>query len=426
MEAETKATPVVILGWGTAAVSAVMALRTQGYRGPIAVVTDDAAKPYSPVLTSYYASGRVTQEQCDPWADLAVQDLVDELHTHAHIEGLDVDAREIVYDGGKRLRYAKLLIATGAHPVAPGFPTSAPDADEPLMLRTMRDAERLARALQGGTPQRVLIAGTSMVALKALEACLERGANATILGRSDHILKNSAHPAIAAKFEQLLRERGVTLRLSQKAVHCEADEGRGGHLVTFDTGETVYYDKVICAQGVEPNLDFVPAGTLAIDRGIIVDVFMRASASDVFAAGDVAQALDLTTGEKRIVGLWQNAVQQGRVAAHTIAAEIAGRKPTTPCPGSIPANVIHMRDVLFASAGSVAEGANRRLEMREADGCTSVCVYDTCGQTERLVGFNLLTAGAPQTNHDALDDRIGRLRAEVRRSYLDIRGGTTL
>ena len=64
----------------------------------------------------------------------------------------------------------------------------------------MGDADRLKRALQAESCQHVLVAGSSMVALKVLEACLDRDIRTTLLGRSPHILRRSAHPAIAARF----------------------------------------------------------------------------------------------------------------------------------------------------------------------------------------------------------------------------------
>jgi len=58
--------PVVVLGFGVAAVSAICALRENGYNGLLTVVTDAGPEPYSPVLTSYYAGGRIDCDRCFP------------------------------------------------------------------------------------------------------------------------------------------------------------------------------------------------------------------------------------------------------------------------------------------------------------------------------------------------------------------------
>ncbi len=418
MGASVASEPVVLLGFGAAAVSAACALRAEGYAGSITVVTDADAEPCSPVLTSYYAGGRIERAACNPWADLDLTRMVDDVRAHARIASLDVAAHEVVLADGKHIRYSKLLVATGAHPVSPGFPQV--EGYEPHVLRTMRDAERLRCALASDRTRDVLVAGASMVALKALEACLDCGKQVTLLGRSPHILRTSAHPIVAQRFEEELSDRGVMLRLGQTVRAAELRErpkGDANLLVTLDTGEARRFDEVVLAQGVEPNLDFVPHGALEIDRGLVVDRFMRTSAPDIFAAGDVAQTLDLSTGKARVLGLWQNAVRQGRCAGRAMAAELAGRSPDRPYPGSVPRNVIHVGDIVFASAGSLDEGAHRRVDVHDSPDALRVLVYEKREGVDALVGFNMLTT-CPSSGCREFDSEVGMCFHRVVNSYL--------
>ena len=407
--------PVIVLGFGTAAISSIVEMRAAGYAGTIAVITDDGPELYSPVLTSYYVGGRIERDACFPWADIDPTSVVDELITNASVSSLNVAHHEITLADDRRYKYAKLLIATGAHPVAPGFPQV--EGYKPLMLRTIRDADQLRLALMAESCQDVLVSGTSMVGLKVLEACLDRGKSITLLGRSPHILRGSAHEFVAKRFESKLVERGVKLRLSQTVKHVAAACDTQGCHAMFDNGEEERFDEVILAQGVAPNLDFVRQGTLDIAQGVIVDEYMRTSAPDVFAAGDVAQALDLLSGEKRVIGLWQNAVQQGRCAGRAIVDELAGRKPTRAFPGSIPANVIHVHNILFASAGTIAEAPNRKIEIEESRGTVRVMAYERCDD-ERLVGFNTLSVISSNEQLNGLEREIGKYRREVMNSFL--------
>ncbi|MBO4352332.1 MAG: FAD-dependent oxidoreductase, partial [Eggerthellaceae bacterium] len=284
----------------------------------------------------------------------------------------------------------------------------------------------------------VLVSGTSMVGLKALEACLDQGVSVTLLGRSSHIMRGAAHPTIAGRFEELLAKRGVALRLSQAVDNVEVvqapqdassaldDAGASTSCaITFSTGDTERFDEVILAQGVKPNLDFVAVCNFAldIDRGLAVDRFMRTDLPDVYAAGDVARALDLQTGARRIIGLWQNAVQQGRCAGRAIAAELASLALSHPFPGSIPANTIHVRDILFASAGSMdggprADGESVRFEVSESHDTMRMLAYRTVGCAEQLVGFNILSVLSESDRHDELNCEIGKYRREILNSLL--------
>ena len=408
--------PVVVLGFGVAAVSAICALRENGYNGLLTVVTDAGPEPYSPVLTSYYAGGRIDRDRCFPWADLDIAGKVDALFAHARVTALDVAKHEIKLADGQRIGYSKLLVATGAHPVSPGFPVT--QAYRPHVLRTMEDAERLRSALTAKSRLRVLVSGTSMVGLKVLEACLDRGADVTLVGRSAHIMRATAHPLIAESFERLLVERGVSLRLSQTVEQVDDAFQTGGCAVRFDNGGVERFDEVVLAQGVAPNLDFIDQGALEMRDGLVVDRFMRTSAPDVFAAGDVAQALDLASGRNRIIGLWHNAVQQGRCAGAAIAAELAGRASLRPYPGSISANTIHVRDILFASAGSIAEGPRRRVDVIKGRGRVSAFAYESRAGVDQLVGFNVLAVASQDGIYDELVDEIGAYRRAILNSYL--------
>lgn len=439
---------VVILGFGAAAVNALFSLRESGYAGAVTVVNNTSGAPYSPVLTSYYAASLIPKEQCYPWSAQELSELDFTLVENADIVSLDTRAHRVLLADGSAIPYSKCLIATGANPVAPGFPPTAQYA--PLSLRTMDDAERLKAILEDDSTCNVLICGTSMVALKALEACVLRGKRVTLLGRSSQILRGSAHPAIAQRCESLLEDLGVILRLND-TVTCADDSCKSGIDITFSSdGSKHHYDQVILAQGVAPNIGFANPDEIDVDRGIVVDGLMRTSCPDVYAAGDVAQALDLTTSESKVIGLWANAVSQGKTAGRAIAASLCeetgpakqtgapgpfacatagqaripgpfARQSGTarPYKGSIPCNTIHVASILFASAGSVAEDEGVRMEIEERGSACKLSAYRSTGSgEEELVGFNLLASIDGPVPEDSLLNEAGLMHREIMGRYL--------
>ncbi|WP_165172933.1 NAD(P)/FAD-dependent oxidoreductase [Adlercreutzia sp. ZJ242] len=411
---------VAVIGYGTAGVNALIALRRAGYAGDVHVFSDAATLPYSPILTSYYAGGEKTYEECFPWSADELACLGAEVHLGCPVTALDVSSHLIRTPQGD-FTYEKCLIASGAHPSTAGFP--ATEGYEPLVLRTLDDACRLKRVLEGGACRRVLVSGASMVALKSLEACLRHGVSCTLVGMNPHVLDFNALPAAAERFERGLVAKGVELRLGQTiksvevaaakeadiadasaaaanatdnnasaAADATATTPSGKLAVTFSTGETDCFDEIIVAHGVRSNLGFLPQGALEVDRALLVDEFMRTSDPDVYAAGDAAQALELVSGERRVVGIWKSAALQGACAGAAMAAELVGSAPQAAdaYPGSIPTNTIAVSGTLFISAGSVEVGEGRRAEVREDGDMTVVYVYEDAGDgEERLVGFNV-------------------------------------
>ena len=411
--------PVVILGFGAAGMSAVVALREAGYAGRVLVIDKGEGLPYSPVLTSYYAAGRILREACFLWdeEELARYDV--DVISGVEVTSLDVASNRVVLSDGRSFAYEKCLIATGASPAL-----SVSDEFKrcnPLVLRDMHDADRLRKLLDDNPKPRVLVSGTSMVALKVCEACVQRGAPVTMLGRSPHILRGSAHPACAARFEQWLSELGVTLRLSDSIESVNA-AGAAFDVRFKADGQVERFDALLVAHGVRPNIAFVAEGALAVDAGILVDDTMRTSAADVYAAGDVAQARDVMTGNSRVFGLWATACEQGMAAGCAMAAAM---RDSNGLPddqhryyGGFACNTIHVCDIMFASAGdvSVREGVEITTEEHE-DGTLLVFAYQPAScETRELVGFNIVTRADERGLFNPALDEIGKLKNAIEKT----------
>lgn len=391
---------VAIIGWGTAGVNAAIALRAAGFAGTIRAFSDTDIPPYSPILTSYYAGGEKTYDECFPWSAEELAELDVEVVPDGRVALLDPGAHRIVTEAGQEGSYDKCVVCVGARPMTVGFPAEC--GYEPLVLRTMDDAERMKAAFEDPACGRVLVSGASMIALKCVEAALNRGLDVSLVGMNDHVLDFSALPAAAERFERGLAAKGVTMRFGQTIAQVEVLEGSGTAgegegaarklRVTYSGGDVETYDQIVVAHGVRSDFGFIQDGSIEIDRAIVVDDFMRTSAPDVFAAGDAAQALELVSGEKRVLGIWKTAALQGQCAGRAIAAELAGRVPeaSEAYPGHIMTNTIAVNGTLFISAGVSQAGEGQRVDVRESDDMTVACIYGTAPDGgERLIGFNV-------------------------------------
>jgi NADPH-dependent 2,4-dienoyl-CoA reductase/sulfur reductase-like enzyme len=63
---------------------------------------------------------------------------------------------------------------------------------------------------------------------------------------------------------------------------------------------------VCIGKGVEPIVDYLEVGGIAVDR------FCDTSAPGVFDAGDVGVTRNPITGEGVVTGFWTNAAEMGR------------------------------------------------------------------------------------------------------------------
>ena len=87
----------------------------------------------------------------------------------------------------------------------------------------------------------------------------------------------------------------------------------------LSSDKNIEADAVIVGKGVRPNIQLVQESEIAINQGIMVDETMRTNVPNVFAAGDVAEGLNLITGQRQVIATWPNACSQGQTAGLNMA-----------------------------------------------------------------------------------------------------------
>ena len=94
--------------------------------------------------------------------------------------------------------------------------------------------------------------------------------------------------------------------------------------VNLDTGAILDADVVVSATGVRPDPHLgVNAGLDTYDGRIVVDEHMHTSALNVYSAGDVALAYNVTARRRIPAEHWRDAAQQGLVAGLSAAGHEA-------------------------------------------------------------------------------------------------------
>jgi 3-phenylpropionate/trans-cinnamate dioxygenase ferredoxin reductase subunit len=83
-------------------------------------------------------------------------------------------------------------------------------------------------------------------------------------------------------------------------------------------GSVIEGDLVVVGIGASPRDELARDAGLALDNGIVVDEFLRTSAPDVFAAGDVAATWNTRYNRRIRVEHWANALNQGPTAARNM------------------------------------------------------------------------------------------------------------
>ena len=172
----------VIVGGGLAAAKAVESLRSNGLEGGIVLIGEEPELPYErPPLSKDYLRGESDREAARPHPEEFYAENEIELRTGTRVEEIVTGEREVVLDGGERIGWERLLVATGAEPRRLDLPGS--DLDGILYLRDFGDADRLAAAL--GEASRVAVVGAGWIGAEVAASARQLGVDVTLIERAE-------------------------------------------------------------------------------------------------------------------------------------------------------------------------------------------------------------------------------------------------
>ncbi|XP_053616457.1 apoptosis-inducing factor 1, mitochondrial-like isoform X2 [Plodia interpunctella] len=223
------------------------------------------------------------------------------------------------------ITYDKVLVATGvrARRVAALRPAAA--AGRALALRDIRDAQKLAAALDDPAVSRIAIVGGGFLATELSAALADRlqgtGKTVTQVYREATPLAGVLPAYLACEAARRLRGAGV--RLSSGAVLAAAVEDAGVRL-RLQGGAELLADLVVECVGGEVDESLARASGLETHPtlgGLLVNAELQAR-SDVYVAGDAACFYDSALGRRRVEH-HDHAVVSGRLAGENMAAAAA-------------------------------------------------------------------------------------------------------
>jgi len=359
---------IVVVGGGLAAGKLAAAYREADGEGDLTIVSTEPDPPYNrPPLTKGLLRGEQERESTYVMEQEEWDDAVVELRLGTTVEALHPEEHEIELEGGERLGYGTLVVATGARPRV----LSTPGADLVGVhtYRTLEDAETVSRAAEEA--HSALVIGGSFIGAEVAASLRMKGLDVTLVELGPLLMPQLACPELSAELAELYREQGVEVLLE-----AELEELTGnGKLLTggrLGDGRTIEAYLAVVGVGVEPNVELAEAAGATVDNGIVVDEQFRSSLDDVYAVGDVARYPDTTSGRLRRIEHWSAASAQG---GH-LGRQLAGaRQPYD----ELPAFFTQLFDTKLQVLGDVESAAECVLRGSLAEG--------------RLIGFHLTDKG---------------------------------
>ena len=302
-----------IVGGGLAGAKAAETLREEGFDGRVVLIGAEDEQPYErPPLSKDFLRGESPREGALVHEPGFYESRDIELWTGARVDAIDTGGGALTVDGGRRLEFDSLLLATGAEPRR--LPLPGADLDGVHLLRTLPDSEALRERITKDA--RLVVVGAGWIGSEVAASARQMGADVTVLEVAEVPLERVLGHQLGAFYRDLHLAHGVRFMGGAKIDRIEGD-GRAERVVLGD-GSTLDADTVLIAVGVAPRTELAEQAGLRVGDGVEVDAALRTSAPGIFAAGDVASAWHPLLGRHLRVEHWANALNQGPAAARSM------------------------------------------------------------------------------------------------------------
>jgi 3-phenylpropionate/trans-cinnamate dioxygenase ferredoxin reductase subunit len=312
MPAPSASTPILIVGAGLAGGNAAATLREEGYAGRIVLIGDEPGIPFGrPPLSKTYLR---SEESLDGWY-VKPPDWYDEHEIERLVKcsvvAVDATAHSVRLDSGQTLEYQKILLATGGRNrrlAVPGV-----DLDGIHYLRTVDECEAIKLEARAG--RRAVVVGMGFIGCEVAASLTQLGVEVTAIFPGAAPLVKVLGSEVGEAIGAIHRGQGVELRAGEQVVALEGS--RTVEAVVTGDGGRLPCEFVVVGIGIEPVAPVFVGSSVAQPGAIEVDEHCRASQSDVYAAGDVANHLHPLFGRIRVEH-FNNAEKQGRAAARSM------------------------------------------------------------------------------------------------------------
>jgi len=306
----------IIVGAGPAGVIAAETLRKADPEADITIIGDEPEPPYSRMAIPYYLIDNIAESGTylrDPEQHFKAQNIE---VLQQRVDKIDTGGKQLTLADGSSRAYDKLLIATGSHPISPPIPGL--DLPQVHSCWTLEDGRNIIKLAQPGS--NVVLIGAGFIGCIILEALVKRGINLSVVEAGNRMVPRMLDENAGGLLESWCNNKGIDVHSSctVDGIAAAADDQVE---VSLSDGGKLSAALVITATGVKANIDLVDGTGIETDQGILVNRRMQTSNADVYAAGDVAQGVDFSTGNQEVQAIQPTATDHGRIAALNMAGQ---------------------------------------------------------------------------------------------------------
>ena len=303
---------IVVIGHGMVGHKFLEALAETGLRdAQVTVLCEEPRPAYDRVHLSEFFAGKSAEE-----LSLVEPGFFERtgftLRLAARAVAIERRENIVTTADGERLRYDKLVLATGSYPFVPAVPGR--DRPHCHVYRTIEDLE--AMQASGARSRSGVVIGGGLLGLECAKALRDMKLDTHVVEFAPRLMAVQVDEGGGRVLREKIEALGVHVHLSRNTTAI-TDGATARHRLVFADGSWLETDMIVFSAGIRARDELARQCALAIGPrgGVVIDSACRSSDHDVYAIGECA------SWNEQVFGLVAPGYEMARVAARHIAGQ---------------------------------------------------------------------------------------------------------
>lgn len=361
--------PIVIIGSGLAAYSLAREFRKLNATQAVTLITSDSGDFYSkPMLSNAFANKKKAADLVTSSKEAMEEQLNIQILPFTIVQAIDTDQR-LVKTNHKDIQYRDLVFAVGADPIRLNISGNA--SSEILSVNDLNDYSIFQDEVK--SKRKILILGAGLIGCEFANDLVIGGYDVCVVDLSTQPLGRLLPRDAANIFKEKLAQVGIQWELGTSMKDLSRDAS-GQLIATLDNGREIQNDIVLSAVGLKPRTDLAVKSQISVNRGIVVNRYLKTNIENIYALGDCAE----------VDGLNLPYVMPIMHAARALAQTLHGTQSQV-CYPAMP--VVVKTPAISTVVAAPLTGANGKWSVAPFEDGVDARYHDENG---RLLGFALL------------------------------------
>lgn len=334
---------IVIIGGGIAGLTAAETIRKAQSPVQLSIITDEDYYPYSRIKLSKYINSEINFDDLYIHKENWYNEKNITVLLSKKVEKIEAANKKVVMNNGDTLDYDKLIIASGSSNFIP--PISNVNLKGVFSVRNINDILSIQKYIKENKVKNVGVIGGGLLGIEAAWGLKSSGDfNVSIIETAPRLLPRQLDEEGSLIMEKLINDNGMTVYKGDGVKEILGEDLVSG--IALNSGSIIDAELITVSTGVRSNLALAKDIGIPVNRGIVVDKYMKTNLEDIFSAGDCAEYNGM------VYGIWPVATEQGRVAGLNVLDKAEEYKEI------VPSNMLQVIGINVFSTGDISENNN--------------------------------------------------------------------